>query len=248
MIFLDVKETFLIFLGITFLFFNIDTVSAHQLIFSDGMNTNMDNSLYIPDPQISWAMYGEIENNVLFYKFVVDQKEPFYASIVIPALEGLEEFHPSMAIISERENIGLISLQSDENDTNFPFELSEKFNAIVFDYGDEFPGRVFYEPFTQVNYWERQEIRIDSINPGTYYLAVFDTSENGKFTLAVGEIEDFRNANFFDSFIRAWFETKIFFEDYLTAFVSILITITIFSAIGYGVFRDGRRIIRKSQG
>ena len=123
MIFLDVKETILIFLGITFLFFNIDTVSAHQLIFSDGMNTNMDNSLYIPDPQISWAMYGEIENNVLFYKFVVDQKEPFYASIVIPALEGLEEFHPSMAIISERENIGLISLQSDENDTNFPFEL-----------------------------------------------------------------------------------------------------------------------------
>jgi len=241
------KKTFLIFLGIIFLFFNIDTVSAHQLIFSDGMNTNIDNSLYIPDPQISWAMYGEVENNVLFYKFVAEQKEPFYASVVIPALDGLEEFHPSLAIISERQNIGLISLQSVENNTDLPFELAEKFNAIVFDYDSEFPGRVSYEPFTQVNYWERQEIRIDSINPGTYYLAVFDTSENGKFTLAVGEIEDFRNANFFDSFIRAWFETKIFFEDYLTAFVSILITIAIFSGIGYGIFRAGRRIIRKSK-
>ena len=241
------KKILLIFLGISVLFFNVNGAFGHQLIFSDGMNTEIDNSLYIPDPQISWAMYGEVENNVLFYKFVADEKEPLYASIVIPALEGLEEFHPSLAIISERQNIGLISLQSDESNANFPFELSEKFDAIVFDYDGEFPGRVFYEPFTQVNYWERQEIRIDSINPGTYYLAVFDISENGKFTLAVGEIEDFRNANFFDSFIRAWFETKIFFGDYLTAFVSILITIAIFSGIGYGIFRAGRRIIRKNQ-
>ena len=158
------KKTLLIFLGILILFFNVNEAFGHQLIFSDGMNTKIDNSLYIPDPQISWAMYGEVENNVLFYNFDVDQKEPLYASIVIPALEGLEEFHPSLAIISERQNIGLISLQVDENNTDLPFELPEKFSAIVFDYYDNFPGRVFYEPFTQVNYWERQEIRIDHIN------------------------------------------------------------------------------------
>ena len=239
------KKILLIFLGISVLFFNVNGAFGHQLIFSDGMNTEIDNSLYIPDPQISWAMYGEVENNVLFYKFEADQKEPVYASIVIPALEGLEEFHPSLAIISERQNIELIGLQASENNTDFPFELPEKFSAIVFDYSGNFPGRVFYEPFTQVNYWERQEIRIDHINPGTYYLAVFDTSENGKFTLAVGEIEDFRNANFFDSFVRAWFETKIFFEDYLTAFVSIVITTAIFSGIGYGIFRAVRKIIQK---
>ena len=238
------KKILLIFLGISVLFFNVNGAFGHQLIFSDGVNTEIDNSLYIPDPQISWAMYGEVENNVLFYKFEADQKEPVYASIVIPALEGLEEFHPSLAIISERQNIELIGLQTDENNTNLPFELPEKFSAIVFDYSGNFPGRVFYEPFTQVNYWERQEIRIDHINPGTYYLAVFDTFENGKFTLAVGEIEDFRNANFFDSFVRAWFETKIFFEDYLTAFVVIVITVAIFSGIGYGIFRAVRRIIR----
>ena len=239
------KKILLIFLGISVLFFNVNGAFGHQLIFSDGMNTEIDNSLYIPDPQISWAMYGEVENNVLFYKFEAEQKEPMYASIVIPALEGLEEFHPSLAIISEQQNIELIGLQAGENNTDLPFELPEKFSAIVFDYSGNFPGRVFYEPFTQVNYWERQEIRIDHINPGTYYLAVFDRFENGKFTLAVGEIEDFRNANFFDSFVRAWFETKIFFEDYLTAFVAIVITVAIFSGIGYGIFRAVRKIIRK---
>ena len=80
------KKTLLIFLGVLFLFFNVNEAFGHQLIFSDGMNTKIDNSLYIPDPQISWAMYGEVKNNVLFYKFDVDQKEPLYASIVIPAL------------------------------------------------------------------------------------------------------------------------------------------------------------------
>ena len=220
---------------------------AHQLIFSDGKNTDMESSLNIPDPQISWAMYGELENNVLFYKFVADEKEPVYVSLVIPALEGLEEFSPSIAVITEQENIGPIILYTNEKNTSLPFALPDGYAGIVFDYDGKFSDNVFYEPFTQVNYWERQEIRITSVNPGQYYLAVFDTSENGKFTLAVGEIEDFSKANFFDSFVRAWFETKIFFEDYLTAFLSIIITIAIFLAIGYGIFRAVRRIIRKSQ-
>ena len=85
------KKPLLIFL-VVFLFFDVNGAFAHQLIFSDGMNTKIEDSLYIPDPQISWAMYGEVENNVLFYKFEADQMEPFYASIVIPALEGLRNF------------------------------------------------------------------------------------------------------------------------------------------------------------
>ena len=227
------------------MFFHVDTVVAHQLIFSDGSNTTMENALYIPDPQISWAMYGELENNVLFYKFEVEQKEPLYASLVIPALDGLENFSPSLAIITQQQNIAMISSHTGEKNTDVPFALPDGYQAIVFDYDSKTIANVFYEPFTQVNYWERQEVRIDSINPGTYYLAVFDTSENGKFTLAVGEIEDFSNANFFDSFVRAWFETKIFFEDYLTATVSIVIVIAIFSAVGYGMFRIARKIITK---
>ena len=85
-----------IFLTVVFLFFNADTAFAHQLIFSDGKNTSLENSLYIPDSQISWAMYGELENNVLFYKFEANQKEPLYVSLVIPMLEGLENFSPSI--------------------------------------------------------------------------------------------------------------------------------------------------------
>ena len=229
------------------MFFHIDAVVAHQLIFSDGNNTTIENALYIPDPQISWAMYGELENNVLFYKFEIDQQAPLYTSVVIPALNGLENFSPSLAIITQQQNIAMISSHTGEKNTDVPFALPDGYQAIVFDYDGKSTDNVFYEPFTQVNYWERQEIRTESINPGTYYLAVFDTTENGKFTLAVGEIEDFSKANFFDSFVRAWFETKIFFNDYLTAVVSIIIVIIVFSGIGYGIFRVIRRIIMKSK-
>ena len=224
------------------MFFHVNTVYAHQLIFSDGNNTTMENALYIPDPQISWAMYGELENNVLFYKFEAEQKEPLYASLVIPALDGLEDFSPSLAIITQQQNIAMISSHTGEKNTDVPFVLPDGYKAIVFDYDGKSTDNVFYEPFTQVNYWERQEIRTENINPGTYYLAVFDTTGNGKFTLAVGEREDFSNANFFDSFVRAWFETKIFFNDYITLVVSIIIVTIVFSGIGYGIFRVVRRI------
>ena len=234
-----------IFLTVVFLFFNADTAFAHQLIFSDGKNTSLENSLFIPDSQISWAMYGELENNVLFYKFEADQKEPLYVSVVIPMLEGLEDFSPSLAIVTQHQNIGTLISHTGEKNTSVPFSLPDGYQAIVFDYDRRIAANVFYEPFTQVNYWERQEVRIDSINPGIYHIAVFDTSENGKFALAVGEVEDFSNANFFDSFIKAWFETKIFFEDYLTATISIVIVIAIFSAVGYGIFRIARKIITK---
>ena len=236
------KKIVVLFLLVFCMFFHVDTVDAHQLIFSDGNNITIENALYIPDPQISWAMYGELENNVLFYKFEAEQKEPLYASLVIPALDGLEDFSPSLAIITQQQNIAMISSHTDEKNTEVPFVLPDGYQAIVFDYDGKPTNNVFYEPFTQVNYWERQEIRTESINPGTYYLAVFDTTENGKFTLAVGEREDFSNANFFDSFVRAWFETKIFFNDYLTLVVSIIIVIIVFSGIGYGIFRVVRRI------
>ena len=228
------------------MFFHVDTVYAHQLIFSDGNNITIENALYIPDPQISWAMYGELENNVLFYKFEVEQKEPLYASLVIPALDGLENFSPSLAIITQQQNIAMISSHTGEKNTDVPFALPDGYQAIVFDYDRKSTANVFYEPFTQVNYWERQEIRTESINPGTYYIAVFNPDENGKFTLAVGEIEDFSKANFFDSFVRAWFETKIFFNDYLTAVISIIIVVIVFAGIGYGIFRVVRRIIMKN--
>ena len=42
---------------------------AHKLIPTDGTNVDYDTALEIPDPVISWAMYEELQDKPLFYKF-----------------------------------------------------------------------------------------------------------------------------------------------------------------------------------
>ena len=42
---------------------------AHKLIPTDGSNIDISSALEIPDPVVSWAMYQELGNNALYYKF-----------------------------------------------------------------------------------------------------------------------------------------------------------------------------------
>ena len=103
--------------------------------------------------------------------------------------------------------------------------------AIVVDYNGPIPSSEFYEPFTQTSYWERQEIVINSLpSVGTYYLVVFDRSlvqDEGKYTLAVGEIEDFSPLDFFTIIPQAWLDTKFFFEDYVSPTIAISLLVAV---------------------
>jgi len=72
---------------------------AHKLIPTDGSNTSIDSALKIPDPVVSWAMYEKLDGNTLYYEFEAEKGERLHASIVIPKLDGLENFTPSLALI-----------------------------------------------------------------------------------------------------------------------------------------------------
>ena len=65
---------------------------AHKLIPTDGSNVDYQSALVIPDPVISWAMYEKLEDNALFYKFEAEKGDKLFSSIVIPKLDGQEEF------------------------------------------------------------------------------------------------------------------------------------------------------------
>ena len=223
------------------------TAYAHKLIPTDGSNISIDSSLEITDPRISWAMYEEINGDIRYYSFYGKQGESLYASIVIPKLENLVEFTPSIAFIGVESHLDLIEeFKILKPRKNFDFSLPQGYDVYVFDYDGIIPSKEFYEPFGQVTYWERQEINFDFPVDGTYYLAIFDEKSNsGKYALAVGTIEDFSMYDFFTILPYAWFETKIFFEDYLTVTVSMVIVIAIFSATVYGIFRITRKIITR---
>lgn len=200
---------------------------GHKLISHDDSHRSFETALTIPDHKISWAIYENLEaDGAKFYSFEAKRGESFYASIVIPKIQGLEEYSPTLILIdsSMQDNLG-----SAENQIS-----SEKFL-----YEGSFPGREFYEPFGQVTYWERQEIKTTIPSDGQYYIVVVDEkNQSGKYSLAIGTIEDFSGGDFFTILPKAWFDTKLFVNDYWSIAIFCLVLMGI---IGIPIFAINKR-------
>ena len=212
---------------------------GHKLIPTDGTNIDYDSALEIPNPVISWAMYEELEDKALFYKFEAKKDDRLYSSIVIPKLDHLEDFTPSLVLIGPATFLELVDeLKISDTDKNFDYHIPEGYDAYVFDYTGSLPSKEFYEPFGQITYWERQEIDLEIEAPGTYYMAVFDKSgSNGKLALAIGYVEDFSGNDFVTVLPNAWLESRYFSEDFMPLVIFIGILSGIFSLIGFLIYR-----------
>ena len=184
---------------------------GHKLISHDDSHRDFDSALVIPDHKISWAIYENLgPSETKFYVFDAKEGDSFYASIVIPKLEGLENYSPS------------IILMNDEmfNSENIPSNIES--NIQKFLYEGDYPGNEFYEPFGQVTYWERQEVKTTIPEDGQYFILVLDEkNQNGKYSLAIGTIEDFSGSDFFTILPKAWFDTKLFLNDYVSIIIAI---------------------------
>ena len=212
---------------------------GHKLIPTDGTNIDYDSALEIPNPVISWAMYEELEDKALFYKFEAKKDDRLYSSIVIPKLDHLEDFTPSLVLIGPATFLELVDeLKILDTDNIFDYPIPEGYDAYVFDYTGSLPSKEFYEPFGQITYWERQEIDLEIEAPGTYYMAVFDKSgSNGKLALAIGYVEDFSGNDFVTVLPNAWLESRYFSEDFMPLVIFIGILSGIFSLIGFLIYR-----------
>ena len=227
------KNKSLLLLGLLFII-TINPIFAHKPIQSDGTNTSYQNALDIPDHKISWAIYEEIKPfEAKFYSFEANAGDSFYASIVIPKLERLESFQPSLGLAGAG-----IEIQSTHN---MDLELPDG-GIVIYDYEGVIPSEEFYEPFGQATYWERQEIRITIPYDGTYYIVVYNSQGfDGKYSLAVGTIEDFSMLDLFLILPTAWLDTKFFFEDYTSAAIFFAILL----GIPLAVLAKKRKIILK---
>ena len=190
---------------------------GHKLITHDDNHRSLENALEIPDHKISWAIYENLgPNEEKFYSFEAKPGDSFYASIVIPKIPGLEEYSPTLTLINGNYV---------EKDTPL-LESQTVVEKVVYD--GEFPGNEFYEPFGQVTYWERQEIESTLTTEGKYFVMVLDEkNQTGKYSLAIGTIEDFSGTDMFTILPTAWLETKLFVGDYASVAIFILILIAI---------------------
>ena len=200
---------------------------GHKLILHDDSHRSLETALVIPDHKISWAIYENLETDgAKFYTFDAKEGDSFYASIVIPKIEGLEEYAPNLIVMDSR------TIQN-SNGASVAQLSTEKFL-----YEGSYPGREFYEPFGQVTYWERQEVKLTIPSDGQYYIIVVDEkNQSGKYSLAVGTIEDFSGSDFVTILPQAWFETKIFVNDYSAIGIFFLVIALIIFAPTFLVIR-----------
>ena len=202
---------------------SISPAYGHKLITHDDTHTEFDSALQIPDHKISWAIYDNLgTNEAKFYTFDAKKGDSFYASIVIPKIDGLERYAPTMVLVGE-----------------------EDFESKKIPYEGSFPGNEFYEPFGQVTYWERQELKTEIPEDGKYFVVVMDEkNQSGKYSLAIGTIEDFSGGDFFTVLPTAWFETKLFVNDYSSIAIFLFVIIGI---VMIPVFFVVRKIKNKMQ-
>ena len=229
----------IVFIGLFCLLMLPASAFGHKLIPTDGTNIDYESALEIPNPVVSWAMYEELEDTALFYKFEAKKNDRLYSSIVIPKLDHLEGFTPSLVLIGPSTFLELIdNLKVLDTDKNFDYYIPEGYDAYVFDYNGQIPSKEFYEPFGQITYWERQEIDLEIEAPGTYYLAVFDkTGYNGKLALAIGYVEDFSGNDFLTVLPNAWLESRYFSEDFTPLVIFVGIMLGVFVLIGFLIYR-----------
>lgn len=236
------KETITIMIMLVLLTSSFEMANGHKPLKVVDSNNDFSTAKEIPNHKISWGIYEELSgsNDVHYYKFAADEGDRLYAQISIPKLEKFSTFVPSIALVGSNVTAGNLeagySVREYAHDIgDLPFAIPPGMRAIVVDYNGQIPSNEFYESFTQTSYWERQEIVINSLpSVGTYYLVVFDRSlmeDAAKYTLAVGEIEDFSLLDFFTIIPSAWLDTKFFFEDYISPTIAISLLVVVPSLI-----------------
>ena len=135
----------------------------------------IDNPHAVIFPEISKAYYSKLIGQPHYYVINSEDDFLFYTSILSPKIN---------------EEPSRFSLEVLDEDQNIVYKVD----------GSNFDWTAWYEPYARDWYWKGPEIGVESgkefqtsftIDAGTYYIKVFNESNTGHYSLAVGEAEFF---------------------------------------------------------
>lgn len=148
------------------LFISISTVAAHQPRVETEINTSMTNPITIENPEISQAFYSNLHGSPDYYKISSDVPFKFYLNLLVPQSPGIPADFVSAQVLDTNGNI-ILAL----NGTNSTWEP----------YFEEFGG----------DYYLKGPEVTEQLPAGDYYIKIFNAENQGKYNIAVGEIESF---------------------------------------------------------
>lgn len=184
--------------------------AAHKPLDTSAPATR-ERPVVIRDHQKSWAVYHRLagSQDVDYYLLAVVQKgDPIDATLLVPAIDRLVDFHPVLALLGPGLPVQTAGL---------PEEILVSFLQIAPGEGvivknSKETAEPFFEPFTQTKYWPRQSLHLTAPADGQYYLAIFAPSGKGdKYVLTVGRQEDWEIEDLLQ-FPKIWWQVRMFAE------------------------------------
>jgi hypothetical protein len=160
----------------------IQGVSAHAPLSGEVDNESLDTALVLVDPLKSWVIYKELHTarEANYYKFDLERNAHLTVNLLIPVSEkGV--FLPGLIIMGP----GI------PNNGTAPSYVQVPNGTHVMIIDGKMPNKASYEPFTPASSYFLIDVEMNVTEKGTYYLAVFDSSSGGKYSLAVGYKEEF---------------------------------------------------------
>ena len=153
---------------------------AHTPLEAEGLE-NIGSAYVIPMPSKSWTLYEELPGpgEAHYYRADLVEGERLVVSLFVPVGEP-SSFTPSLAIMGP--DVG-------DSEARYGLEAPEGYGLELVE-GNRSMGPE-YEPFTPASYVYLAKYHHEPREPSTYYFAVYEPEEGGKYGLAVGYIEEF---------------------------------------------------------
>lgn len=182
---------------------------------------HVDDVVQVERPEVSWAYYGELTGFPHTYEIQTEEPIKLYTHILEPDIEGVTENHSGI-IVRAREN-------------------GRGVEEVARLHPEDADWESFYEFAGGDRYLSGPEFEQDVV-PGTYRIEVSTPSNEGKYVLVIGHIEDFSGVGYFETVSRIYevkqFFGKSIFSMLLSPFVFIpLIVIVLFSILGRWIYK-----------
>lgn len=148
------------------LFLSINTLSAHQPRLDIGTAVSVENPIIVENPEISQAFYGQLSGTPAYYQIKSDQPFQLYVNLLVPTSPGQGGEFISAEVTDQTGNV--VMFLNGSNSTWTP-------------YFEEFGG----------DYYLKGPEATQDVPAGTYTIKVFNSQNQGKYSIAIGKIETF---------------------------------------------------------
>lgn len=148
------------------LFLLLGPVSAHQPRLDVGTAVTVENPIIVENPEISQAFYGQLNGKPVYYQIKSDKPFHLYINLLVPTSPG--------------QGGEFVSAQVTDTSGN----------VVMFLNGTNSTWTPYFEEFGGDYYLKGPEATLQ-VPAGTYNIKIFNSQNQGKYSIAIGKIEAF---------------------------------------------------------